>query len=224
MPGGSDVGEKQSGGMWGKAARALGRFLLRRVRSVREGFQTLLFLFTLAAVGYGLWVAIEAFQAYGTLAQTDQFKKLAYTDTIKEAVAIKVESSKGLAQATLILIGVLWGMIVTKKEERVLLLSNWVELVAFLVANALLLASMYMHTEYAGVMAATHTAGVGPLQPKIVTILDFTATPIQQFYSLQMQFLVGGLFLTGAALFSAHLITAQENPKCNPPASSNSAA
>lgn len=152
-----------------------------------------------------------------------QFDALAYTDQVKAAIAQKLESSKGLMQASLLVFAVLWGLILAKKGEGKLNFGEWLEKFMFLTANVCFAASWWFYSEYTDFMAALHTAsGAAYADPKDQVVMNFLDPQIDDFLRWQSNMWAGGVIATGLVLISTHLL--KESPPCPEPDSSSSAS
>ena len=103
-------------------------------------------------------------------------KAVAYIEPVKVAITQKLEGAKGLFQSSLLFMAVLWGLVIARREERVLGLrqGSWPELVMFIIANALFAASAYCYVEYTDAISRVHALGdIQYDEPKDLTIMDY---------------------------------------------------
>src|SRR5437016_4043740 len=75
-------------------------------------------------------------------------RDLQANDLLKSAIQIKVEQSRSEFQLALLMLGALWALLIAKKDEANIVLSDWPELLMFGVASLLLLASCAAHFFY----------------------------------------------------------------------------
>jgi len=151
-----------------------------------------------------------------------QIKAVPYTEPTKAAVAQKLEGAKGMFQITMLVMAVLWGLLIAKKDERALFFSgsHRQEVFLFITANLLFLASAYCYSGYTDAMSSVHVQGQVELEdPKDITIMDFNDPRINGFYVWQMRIWVTAMVVTGLALASAYGFRSpeQEAAKCDSP-------
>jgi hypothetical protein len=101
-------------------------------------------VFALVAVGICLAVLIYAFVSYRRVPQA--IKIVAATDQRSEAIKLRLELSSRLFDISLVLLGVIWGLILAEKVQ--LQLSRWTDATLFAVGNLLLLLSLLVHLVY----------------------------------------------------------------------------
>lgn len=73
---------------------------------------------------------------------------LKMTETLKDALKMKQEQSRSGFQLAVVLLGALWSTLLAKKDDITFDLRDWPPTVMFVVANGLLLASVYFHLSY----------------------------------------------------------------------------
>ena len=149
-------------------------------------------LATLAILGYaaGTWEGVRV------LRDRD------FNDLIKAGIQLKIEQSRSEFQLALLLLGGLWTLVIAKKDEASLILSDAQELCMFICANLLLLASCGCHFWYVAYVADAYSIA-GAIKGG-TTIPDVLSSGIDDPYKFQLLFIVGGAVVAGAALFSAH--------------------
>jgi len=86
---------------------------------------------------------------------------LYYTEPVKLAVTQKLEGAKTTLQVLIGVMIVLWGMILTKKDEKVLLFNDKPEVISFISANILFFISVIFYIAYTSFMADVLTVGQG---------------------------------------------------------------
>ncbi|MCE9566537.1 MAG: hypothetical protein K8U57_31320 [Planctomycetes bacterium] len=130
-----------------------------------------------------------------------------YTDAVKAAITQKLEGAKGLFQASLVVLGILWGLVIAKKDDRALRITDRPEMIMFLSANVLFLVSGYCYSAYTDAMATVHAAGpVEYEDPKDLTIMDFRDSRIDNLYVWQRGVWVAAMIVTAIALFCSHVV------------------
>ncbi len=147
---------------------------------------------------------------YAALQAQRTFDPVAYTEPIKAAVAQKLESSKGLFQASVLVLALLWGLVIAKKDEHKLLLTDVPEFVMFLLATIWFAASWYCYSEYLDAMAQIHSRDAKYSEPADVVIMDFRSPLINSFFVSQGNLWLYGVVTAALTLFSAHRL--KENP------------
>ena len=123
-------------------------------------------------------------------------------DLIKAGIQLKVEQSRSEFQLALLTLGALWALIIAKKDEAKILLSDWPELVMFTCANALLIASCWYHVYY--VENITYVYSLAGGIKDATSIPDVFSSGINNPYRFQWWTLIGGMGLSALTLFSAH--------------------
>lgn len=146
-----------------------------------------------------------------------QIDAIPYIDPVKLAVSQKLEGAKGLFQTSLLIIGVLWGLVITKKDDKSLL-SDVPEVVMFAIANCLFCLSIYCYSEYTNAMATVLAfPGIQYDEPKDQTIMDFRDSRIDNLYLWQSRVFILAMIVTALSLISAHsLKKPKEHNLCTP--------
>ena len=104
----------------------------------------------------------------------------------------------------------LWGLIIAKKDEHKLLLTDFPEFIMFLLANVWFVTSCYCYSDYLDAMADIHSRDPKYAEPADLTIMDFRSPLINNFYLIQQTLWVYGVVTAAMTLFSAHVL--KENP------------
>jgi len=164
---------------------------------------------SLFALGYGVYLHTKIIDNFHRYSGKTNFNPIPYNEATKAAIAQKLDGAKNVSQAILLGMAVLWGLILAKKDERKLIFSSsrTPELLMFVIANVLLISSLYCYSEYTDAISSVHVQG--PTDPDArndVSIMDFRDDRINNLYRWQMQFWILGMVITGAALFCAHAI------------------
>lgn len=133
-------------------------------------------------------------------------KDLEANDLLKSAIQIKVEQSRSEFQLALLMLGALWGLLIAKKDEANILLSDWPELLMFGVASLLLLSSCAAHFFYVDNIAYVYSLAGSVQNGK--TMPDVFTSGINNPYDAQFVFLLTGFVIGGLALWSAHRLKA----------------
>lgn len=125
-----------------------------------------------------------------------------FNELIKAGIQLKVEQSRGEFQLALLVMGALWTLIVAKKDEARLVLSDWPEVWMFVGANLLLLMSSIYHFLYVEDIASIYSLAGGIKGAG--TIPDVLGSGINNPYRFQLWSLAGGIVATALTLISAH--------------------
>lgn len=125
-----------------------------------------------------------------------------FNELIKAGIQLKVDQSRSEFQLALLVMGALWTLIVAKKDEAGLVLSDAPELVMFCCANLLLLFSIAYHLLYVEDIAYIYSLAGGIKGAS--SIPDVLGSGINNPYRFQFWSLAGGVFLSALSLFSAH--------------------
>ncbi len=180
---------------------------------------------------FSAWQIKQLIHNETLLSGNAQINAIPYNEPTKAAVAQKLEGAKGLFQITMIVMAVLWGLVIAKKDERALLFSkaHLPELLMFVFANLLFAASAFCYSSYTDAMSSVHIQGAVEIEDsKDVTIMDFREPRINNYYVWQERIWVAAMVVTGLALASAHGIRTlqeeaqKEKPQCDTSPSSPS--
>lgn len=141
---------------------------------------------------------------------------ISYTDAVKAAIAQKIDSSKAIFQASLLVMAVLWGLILAKKDERKLIFTSVPEWVMFFIANACFAVSFWCYSTYMDMMAAIHTMGntadVVHQKASDVLIYDYRDEKLSSFLKSQQYIWCLGIAVSAMVLISAHVL--KEDDPC----------
>jgi uncharacterized membrane protein len=133
----------------------------------------------------------------------DGLPDLPYSDLIKDLIETKRDQSDELFDVALLGFGALFALMIAKKDEARIVLSDYPEIIMFVAAGALLAASLGCDVRYLGLMSdSLYTGGrsAGDSMP------DMFGSAFEEFYTAQLVFLCGGLAAAAATLISAHRI------------------
>lgn len=70
------------------------------------------------------------------------------TEELRKAIDYRVDLSKSLFQATLIVLGAIWSILLAKKDESSVVFHDWLAVTVFGCANIVLFAAGYEHIQY----------------------------------------------------------------------------
>jgi hypothetical protein len=125
-----------------------------------------------------------------------------FNDLTNALLELKVEQTKQVFDLGLLLLGALWALIIAKKDEANIVLSDRPEMIMFVCGNAMLLASLICHVTYVGQIRNALLLG-GRLSDSIP---DIFGSPLEAFFGAQVIFLAVGLTIAVLTLISAHRI------------------
>ena len=124
------------------------------------------------------------------------------TDLLRAAVDLKIEQSRSEFQIALLAMGALWGLMIARKDEAQLVLSDTPELMMFWCSSGLLLASTVFHLMYVENIAYVYSLAGGINHGK--SIPDVFESGINNPYRFQFWALIFGLVTAFMTLLSAH--------------------
>ena len=124
------------------------------------------------------------------------------TDLLKAGIDLKVEQSRSEFHLALLALGALWGIMIAKKDEAVIVLSYRPELIMFSCASVILVASCVFHFWYVNSIAYIYSLAGSIEGGK--TIPDVVQSGIDSPFQFQFWSLLGGMIVAGLTLFSAH--------------------
>ncbi|MBO0699196.1 MAG: hypothetical protein J2P46_12440 [Zavarzinella sp.] len=179
-----------------------------KYRDPRFWVRYLLLAGVVVAAAWGVRQTIRLFDTRQELTQgAFVLETVAYTEPVKAAVAQKVDGSKGLFQASLLVIAALWTLVVAKKDEKRLVLGDWPEIGMFLIANGFFAMNWLAYSLYMDAMTAIHIPTTqGLIGPEDLVIADYRDARIEMFATSQVSFWVSGAVIAAAALVSAHVL------------------
>ena len=167
----------------------------------------LLAAFSFLSLLYAGWQYLQIAKNFEMMSGNAHFSSIPYNDATKAAIQQKLEGAKNLAQSTLLVLAVLWGLIIAKKEERALFFSkaHLLELAMFFIANLLFASSLYCYSQYNDAMSSVHIQGpIDRDEPADIVIMNFRDDRINDFYKWQERFWIVAIAVTGATLVCAH--------------------
>lgn len=129
-------------------------------------------------------------------------KDTQFTDLLKAGIDLRIEQSRAEFHLTLVAIGGLWGLVIAKKDEATILLSDVPELVMFCCANLLLLMSAVFHFLYVG--SVSYVYWIAGTIDKGGSIPDVWNSGINSPFQFQLLCLTAGIVVSGITLLSAH--------------------
>jgi hypothetical protein len=127
-----------------------------------------------------------------------------YNELTNESIKGRVEFSRSLFQVGLLVTAALWGLIIGKKDEAGIVLSDGPEIVMFISASALLVSSLIFHSIYLHYVSSIYALAGHVLSKTDPTIADVFNPNINNFYIFQIGYLVLGFIVAVVTLVSAH--------------------
>ena len=159
------------------------------VRRVLAGISLVIFLTI-------LFFAAWTWQSIGIVKDRD------LTDLLKAAIDLKLEQSKSEFQLALVMMGALWGLMIAKKDEARIVLSDRPELLMFCCASVLLICSCISHFVYVDNIAYVFWLAGSIESGK--SIPDVFESGVNNPFRSQLWCLLGGFFVGMFTLFSAY--------------------
>ncbi len=128
-----------------------------------------------------------------------------FNELVAAGIQLKVEQSRKSFELTVLVVAALWGLIIAKKDEAKVVLSDAPECTMFVGANLLLIGSAAYHISYLSNIAYVYSLAGGIYDEKGPhTIPDVFESHLANPYNIQFWLLIGGIVNTALALFSAH--------------------
>jgi hypothetical protein len=162
----------------------------------------------LVGLGVFVWVLVLSVTVYGTYRQVESrelaLEDLAYNDLTKLAIDVKRDQSKSLFTYNVVLLGVLWGLILLKKEGPLINWGDVPEGVLFLLGNVAVALNALCYSLYAGLVSSIASVAARRAEPGALSVPNFLDPRIDVFFRVQEQSLIAILILVGLVVFSAH--------------------
>ena len=124
--------------------------------------------------------------------------------------SVRIEITKNLLNVDLLVLAVLWGLIIGKRDEVRIVMNDWPELVSFGVGNIFLLSSFVLHFSYMAAIANIHHSA-SPFFQSDKSVPDLADPKIQTILDGQYWSLCAGAITVVLTLVSAHWLK-KENP------------
>lgn len=131
---------------------------------------------------------------------------LPFNDVTAKSIETQLDLSKTLFEITLLMIGALWALVIAKKDEAQLVLSDWRQVVMFVSASTVLLISacsycLYLQNVSHYFVDASVAASKGGIEPTVPDIFDQN---INYLFRCQIVSLGTGIFNGTVTLISAY--------------------
>ena len=153
-----------------------------------------------------IFVGIVVF-TIATWSDANILKNITFNELVDSAIQLKLEQSRSEFQLGLLITGALWVLVIAKKDEGRILLSDPAELTMFIFGNLLLLGSFICHIVYLERIGYIYSlAGGISDQSGLRSFPDVFSTTINNPYRLQLWYLVAGVFVAALTVISAHLL------------------
>jgi hypothetical protein len=196
-------------------SRFVSVFCQRSFGNIRGAARWCLFVVALLTLVYAimtlqtLWRNVSYFDGRASL------DTIPYTEPVKAAIGQKVDASKSLFQASLVIIAALFGLIIAKKGETKLLFSTGhiPEWGMFFISIFCMVGSFWACYQYLDMMGSIHTLGNADItfqSPSDVVIYDFRDEHLNIFLVEQMHLFIAGVVVAFFAIFSAHVLRGDE--------------
>jgi hypothetical protein len=167
---------------------------------------------SLAAVTLSISVAAIAITVIiiSTIAVKTGIPDLPFNDLAKKAIDSRLDLSRTLLQVSLLMTGALWGLVIAKKDEVHIVLSDKIEISMFIEATVLLLLSVGAYAVYVNKITnylSDAAVSTGPSNSSAAVVLSMPNVfdqNINYLFVCQTVTLVAGLFNGVVTLVSAH--------------------
>jgi hypothetical protein len=146
-----------------------------------------------------LGISIGGYQLLSIQIRT--VNNLTYGDLIKDLVDLKRDQSGKLFDVALLMLGALFALMIAKKDEARIVLTDLPEMIMFLASSVLLLASLGCDITYLRVISESLYIGGRAEQQSMP---DIFSSEFEGFYNAQIGFLCAGVIAAAVTLFSAH--------------------
>src|SRR5713226_4490338 len=153
-------------------------------KRVKQRARTLL---SIVAVGVLVWVVSAAiYQKVKTFDAITMIGERPFNDLTKTAIDIRQGQSTAFLQIGLLVLTALWGLMIAKKDEARLALSDKPEMVMFISASVLLMVSFLWHYFYLDNLSdAYRLAGKTCSDPAYTCIPDVFDPKIEHLFDFQ---------------------------------------
>jgi hypothetical protein len=155
-----------------------------------------------------LWIASMSWTVYKTYRDVEtkqiDLEDLPYNDITKLAIDTRLDQSKGMFTYNVLLLGILWGLILVRKEGPVITSRDIPEGVVFILANLAIILNTLCHTFYMRLITSIAAAAAKRSEGGMLSILNFLDKRIDIFAEVQQMSLVGVLVLVALVVFSTH--------------------
>jgi hypothetical protein len=132
------------------------------------------------------------------------YKDRNYNELTKTAIDLRIDQSKSLSQLNLLMLGALWALVIAKRDEARIVLSDRPELIMFVAASALLLASEVFHIFYLEYIRYFFQEAGAVYAHDAPTIPDLFASVLANQFGAQMALSITGVAMAVLTLVSAH--------------------
>jgi hypothetical protein len=131
-----------------------------------------------------------------------------YNDLTSKSIETRLNLSQSLFQVSLLIIGILWGLIIAKKDETQLVFSEYPEMIMFISGSTLLLLSLCSHTIYINnishYLAVAAQAFPSPQANEFISMPNFFDQNVNYLFIVQVINLIAGICAAVITLISAH--------------------
>lgn len=142
--------------------------------------------------------------SYYSLSAIEGLDDISFNELTNESVKSRVEFSRSIFQVGLLIIGALWASLIAKKNEAGIVLSDYPEIIMFMCASLLLLASLICHSLYLFRVSSVYYIGGKVFHPEAPSLPDIFDPSINNPFVFQYRYLIAGFLIAIFTLFSAH--------------------
>jgi hypothetical protein len=135
-----------------------------------------------------------------------------FNELTSESIKGRVDFSRSLFEIALLVTGALWALVIAKRDEISIVFADRQEVIMFLCASALLIASLVDHSLYLNYVSRVFFYGGRLYDKENPTMPDVFDANINNFYNYQIAHLSLGAIIAILTLFSAHNLKEKPQP------------
>jgi len=132
-----------------------------------------------------------------------------FNELTSESIKGRIDFSRSLFEIGLLVTGALWALVIAKHDEIGIVFADRQEVIMFVCASVLLLASLVDHSLYLNYVSRVFFYGGALFDEKSPSMPDVFDANINNFYEYQILHLALGALIAVLTLFSAHNLKEQ---------------
>lgn len=136
-------------------------------------------------------------------------EKLVKNDLIMSSLEVRQKTSEGIYELGLLLTGALWALLIAKKDETGIVLSDRPEMIAFVCTSLLLIISSISHYLYLEALSVSYFNG-GKIFEDGGTLPNLFDPKFESLYICQIWSLACGALFAVLTILSAHWLKEPE--------------
>jgi hypothetical protein len=129
-----------------------------------------------------------------------------YNEQVKASLDVTLDQAKSIFQVSLVVIGVVWGLIIVKADKALITKTDDPELLMFFLTNLLLLIQFLSYYSYTTFVADAYAAGAVQSKKPDLFIPNVFQPKISSLLPLQLCALVGAVVIGGLTSFSTNVL------------------